>query len=297
MVLTVPLAALLGLGTGVGLLLLAVGLAPRGPAQPPSPASSWAWSRRWTRVGGVDRRRVAVAVAVGTAVALVTRWPVGALLAGAGAGWLPVILGPDRAHTHHVRRLEALAVWTESLRDNLAAAAGLEQALTASAAQAPEAIGEQVRRLALRLHRSWRLPQALRAFAEDLADPTADLVVAGLLLAASGNAGQLREVFGELAEATRATVASRQRVAAGRQRTRTSARVIVGTTLGMAAALATLNRSYLQPFDSLTGQLMLLVVGACFAGAFGWLGHLMRDRGRARVLAEAATWQERQVRP
>ena len=65
------------------------------------------------------------------------------------------------------------------MRDNLSGAAGLEQAITASAIESPEPTRDEVSRLATRLQRSWRLSDALRTFAAVLADRTADLVVAG----------------------------------------------------------------------------------------------------------------------
>ncbi|WP_433530273.1 type II secretion system F family protein [Micromonospora sp. CA-263727] len=291
MVLTVPLAALLGAGTAFGLVLLAVGLSRRdgGPADSGPDLDTESWLSRLTAARGpVDRRRLALFLAVGVVVGVVTRWPVAAGLAAVGAWVLPAVIGPDRDHVRRVARIEAIATWIEALRDNLSGAAGLEQAITASAIESPEPIRDEVTRLAVRLQRSWRLPDALRAFAAELADPTGDLVVAGLLMATRGSAGQLGDVLGELAVSARAKVASRQRVAAARNRNRTSARVIVGATLGMAGLLAVLNRGYLAPFDTPVGQLVLLAAGGCFGLAFAWLGRLMRDRDTARVLAGVA---------
>ena len=291
MPLTVPLAALLGAGTAFGLLLIAVGLSRRdnGPTDLDTDLDSESWlSRIASARGPVDRRRVALCLAVGVVVGVVTRWPVAAALSAVGAYVLPAIIGPDRDHARRVARIEAIATWTEALRDNLSGAAGLEQAITASAIESPEPIRDEVSRLAVRLQRSWRLSDALRAFAAEMADPTADLVVAGLLMAARGAAGQLGDVLGELAASARAKVASRQRIAAGRRRNRTSARVIVGTTLAMAGVLALLNRGYLTPFDTATGQLVLLAAGGCFGLAFAWLGRLMRDRDTARILSGVA---------
>jgi Flp pilus assembly protein TadB len=288
MTLTVLLAALLGLGTAFGVVLLAVGLSGRDNGPADLDGDSWL-SRVTSARGPVDRRRVAVCVAVGVVVAVVTRWPVAAVLAAVGAWVLPAVIGPDRDHARRVARIEAIATWTEALRDSLSGAAGLEQAITTSAIEAPEPIRDEVTRLATRLQRSWRLPAALRGFAAELADPTADLVVAGLLMAARGSAGQLGDVLGELAASARAKVASRQRIAAGRKRNRTSARVIVGVTLAMAGVLTLVNRGYLAPFDTATGQLVLLAAGACFAFAFVWLARLMRDRDTARILQGVAT--------
>ncbi len=295
MTLTVPLAAMLGLGTAFGVVLLIVGLSGRETApadlEPDSSLSRFALAR-----GPVDRRRVAVCLAVGVLVAVLTRWPVAAVLSAVGAWVLPAIIGPDRDHARRVARIEAIATWTEALRDSLSGAAGLEQAITTSAIECPEPIRDEVTRLATRLQRSWRLPAALRAFAAELADPTADLVVAGLLMAARGSAGQLGEVLGELATSARAKVASRQRIAASRNRNRTSARVIVGVTLAMAGLLTLLNRGYLAPFDTATGQLVLLMAGGCFGVAFFWLGQLMRDRDTARILqGDAGTSQDEAV--
>ncbi|MFI1989737.1 type II secretion system F family protein [Actinoplanes sp. NPDC020271] len=297
MTMTVPLAALLGLGTAFGVVLIAIGLSGRQDEGAELDAPSW-WSRLTSNREPVDRRRLGLCVAVALVVAVLTRWPVAAGLAAVGAWVLPAVIGPDRDHARRVARIEAIATWTESLRDNLSGAAGLEQAIAASAIEAPEPIRDEVARLATRLRRSWRLTDALRAFAAELADPTADLVVAGLLTAARGSAGQLGEVLGELADSARAKVASRQRITAGRKRNRTSARVIVGATLAMAGVLTLLNRGYLAPFDSTFGQLILLAAGACFAFAFWWLARLMRDRDTARVLAGVAAPSEPEmVRP
>lgn len=288
MALTVPLAALLGLGTGLGLLLIAVGR--RDPENGPAhldAAPSWL-SRFTAGRGRIDRRRLALCLTAGVAVGVVTRWPVAAALSAVGAWVLPAVIGPDRGHARQVARIEAIAVWTESLRDNLSAASGLEQSIVASGIESPEPVRDEVTRLATRLHRGWRLPDALRAFAAELAEPTGDLVVAGLLMAARGAAGQLGDVLGELATSARAKVASRQRIAAGRSRNRTSARVIVGVTLAMAGVLTGLNRGYLHPFDSPFGQLVLLAAGGCFGAAFWWLARLMRDRDTARILAGVA---------
>jgi tight adherence protein B len=285
--LTMPLAAVLGLGTGLGLLLLVAGLTRR-PKVDADLDTGQTWLEGLAARRPVDRRRLALCLAIGLLVAAVTRWPVAAALAVAAAWMLPEIIGPDRGHTRRIAHIEAIATWTEALRDSLSGAAGLEQAITASAIESPEPIRDEVSRLALRLQRGWRLRDALRAIAAELADPTADLVVAGLLMAARGSAGQLGEVLGELAASARKKVAVRHRVAAGRQRNRTSARVIVCATLVMAVGLVVLNRGYLAPFDTAAGQLVLLAAGAMFGFAFWWLARLMRDVDTARVLGGVA---------
>jgi len=266
-------AAICGAGIGFGLVAIAAWL--RGVPVPLRGRTRISRQRVLTRLAGA----AAAAIVVGA----LTGWPIGALLAAAAAWVLPDLLrgGPSRARS--VARVEAIAVWTEMMRDTLAGAAGLEQAILATAPVAPAPIRPEVGALAARLS-SDRLVPALRAFAADLADPTADLVVAALLLAAEHEARQLGPLLGSLAQAARDQVNMRLRVEAGRARTRTSVRVVVGATLFMAAALVVLNRSYLAPYGSAAGQFVLAVVGGCFAAAFAWLTRLARPAERDRVL-------------
>ncbi len=284
---TVLYAAVLGAGTGIGLLLIVRGIA--GPTAEqeasfthPSRLSRWLAARR----PGAGRR-LAVAVAVGLVVGVWTRWPVAAVLAAVGAWVLPGLIGPDREHQRRLARIEAIATWTESLRDTLGAAAGLEQAITATAAMAPTPIRDEVTRLAGRLRRGDRLAPALRALAVELDDATGDLVVTALVMAAERNARHIGELLTSLATAARDQASLRMRVMAGRARIRTSSRVITAVTLTMAVGLVLLNRRYLAPYDTPTGQLVLAIVGGLFAFGFAWLSRISRVTEPERVLAKA----------
>ncbi len=272
------LAGLLGAGVGLGLVFAWAGwrgvTLPRPARSPTRPKVERATLRLGLAAGG--------AVVVGAA----TGWPVGALLAGL-AGWgLPGLLGGTKGRGDGLARIEAVAGWAEMLRDTMAGAAGLEQAIVATAAVAPLPIRAEVATLAVRLEGE-RLAPALRGFADEVADPTMDLVVAALVLAAEHQASRLGELLGSLAQAARDQATMRLRVEAGRARSRTSVKVVVGVTAGLALGLAVLNRSYLAPYDSALGQLVLLLVGAMFAGAFVWLSHMTRPSAPERFLARA----------
>jgi len=270
------LAGLLGAGVGLGLVLAWAGwrgvTLPRPARSPTRPKVERATLRLGLAAGG--------AVVVGAA----TGWPVGALLAGL-AGWgLPGLLGGSKGRGDGLARIEAVAGWAEMLRDTMAGAAGLEQAIVATATVAPLPIRAEVATLAVRLEGE-RLAPALRGFADEVADPTMDLVVAALVLAAEHQASRLGELLGSLAQAARDQATMRLRVEAGRARSRTSVKVVVGVTAGLALGLAVLNRSYLAPYDSALGQLVLLLVGAMFAGAFVWLARMTRPSAPERFLA------------
>ncbi|HEY3559512.1 MAG TPA: type II secretion system F family protein, partial [Kribbella sp.] len=239
---TVVLLGVLGGGVAVGALLIVAGLRGR-PARvvTSSRLSTWLAARH-------DRKQVGLlvmAVLVGLAVGMVTGWVVGGFLAVVAVVGLPRILGSNVDHQRQLQRIEAIAGWTEMLRDTLVAAAGLEQAILATAPACPEAIREEITELAIRLERGERLAPSLRHLADQLRDPTADLVISALVLAAEHQSRQLADLLGELAGEAREQASMRMRVEAGRARTRTSVRVVVITTLVFAVGLVLLNRGYL----------------------------------------------------
>lgn len=280
---TTGAAALLGVGTGLGLLLITLGWRGIDPRR----------SRR-TRsraTGPVDQHRtlrIALAVTAGVVTGLLTGWVIGAVLAGLAAWALPRVLGRDPDHARRVGRIEAIATWTEMLRDTLSAAAGLEQAILATAPLAPTAIRGEVGELATGIENGDRLAPALRRLGERLDDPVGDLVIAALLLAAEQQTRRLADLLGSLADAARGQASMRMRVEAGRARTRTSVRVIVGTTLAFAVAVVLLNRDYMSAYDSAAGQIVLLGIGALFAAGFAWLNRIARVAQPDRFLSTAA---------
>jgi Flp pilus assembly protein TadB len=277
--------AALGLGTAVGVLMIITAWRPRTTAG--SSLSRGAGLGRALRRLAGDRRAVArlsMVVAVGAGTGAATGWVAGAVLAAAAVWFLPRLVGPDRAHARRLARIEAIASWTEMLRDVLAAAAGLEQAILTTAPLAPAAIRGEITTLAARLESGQRLAPALRALARELDDPSADLVLAALILAAEHQARQLGDLLGSLATTARGQAAMRMRVEAGRARTRTSVRVIVATTVAFAAGVVVFNRAYLDVYNTAPGQAVLLAIGALFATGFGWLARIAAGGDQARVL-------------
>lgn len=222
---------------------------------------------RSRRSGPVDRLvwvRTGAAVVAGLLCWLGTGWPVGSALVAAGAWMVPVLWGAKRRRAAAVARIEAIATWAEQLRDVMAAADGIQSAIAVTARTAPGPIRPEVQALADRLVRRESLPSALRRFGADVAHPLADVVVTSLILA-SERQGRLGDLLSEVAASARATASMRLRVEAVRARTYVTTRLIVGITIGMAVWLVVLRREYLAPFDTVAGQVMLLVIGATFA--------------------------------
>jgi tight adherence protein B len=219
--------------------------------------------------------RFGLAVLIGVVVLVATGWPVAAVFAAGGTVLAPRLLGGSRARQAAIDKTEAIASWAESVRDTMAAAAGLEEALTATAVAPPAAIAPEVRRLAERL-RHQRLTDALARFGDELDHPSSDLVVAALTIAARMEAADLGSLLSRLAVSIRDDATMRVKVEVGRQRLRTSAKIILGSVCATVVMLMVLNRTYLDAYDTLTGQLMLAVVGGVFAGG-SWLMARMSD--------------------
>ena len=205
--------------------------------------------------------RLALGIGFAALAGILTRWPAAMVLAGASGAGLPSLFDVT-GRSNATARTEAIAVWTELLRDTLAAASGLSQALVATAPVAPEAIRKEVGTLATRLSNGMPIPEATRMFADELADPSADLVACALILASTARAQRLVDLLGALADSMREEVAMRLRVESGRASARSGVRTIVLFSLGFAVLLALLAHSYLEPFGSGSGELMLLVSGA-----------------------------------
>ena len=261
-----PLVALLGLGVGCGVWLLWTGWS--------GPSRGAEFSRVWLdRLGPTVGPRVAFAAGGGLALAVTTRWPVAAL-AGLALGWTsPTLFGGRAARERAVARTEAIACWAESLRDTMSGARGLEAALAATAPVAPLAIRPELTTFAERLYRV-PLPDALARLADDLAHPTADLVVTALSMAASGSVRDLGELLGTLAVAARDEAAMRLRVEAARERMRTAVKVIAGCTLATATGLVALNPDYVVVYRTGLGQAVLALIAAVWGTALWWLARM-----------------------
>ncbi len=233
--------------------------------------------------------KTGIAIIVGVVVLILTRWVV---VAGGMAllvlGWESVA-GGAAEERRAMARLEGLASWAESLRDTIAGAVGLEQAIPASVRAAAPALQPPLRALVDRMHTRVPLPEALRRFADDIDDSSADLIIAALILNARLRGPGLREMLGALATSARTELEMRRRVAAYRASTRRSVQIVVTFSVGFAVALTLLNPGYVAPYNSLMGQMVLAAVVGLYALGFFWLRRLAKFQLPERLLGAAET--------
>lgn len=232
----------------------------------------------------VKTRQVGVAAAVGLVALVLTRWPLAGLAAGVIVLLWPRLFGGGAAGRRQLEKIEALAAWTESLRDTATAAAGLEQAIPATVPAAHALLRGPVRELAARLDGRVPLPEALARFADDVDDPAADMVVAALSLNARQRAGGLERILTSLAASSRTELEMRRKVEHERRSLRRQAQRIAFVVVGFVALQAVFARGWVEPYSTALGQVVLAVLTAIFLGAFIRMRSLSNSEVEARFL-------------
>lgn len=281
------IVATLGSGLGIGIFGLAwVFFSTRTSNENDPLGRDVPHGEHWRGIGGASRermRRLPAPIAIGLVCLVVTRWPVAGVMGTAASAMLPGRLRkvvPGEAS----KQAEAVAGWTELLRDSMAASAGLAQAIVVTASSAPVPIRPQVSALATRLANGISLESALRSFALEVDEPAAEFLVCALLLAATSRAQKLVEVLSALVDSIREDVSMHLRVDASRAAARSSVRTVVIFSVAFALVLTVVAHSYLSPFGTPTGQVVLAVVGVFYALGLMLMVQLVRPAAEMRLL-------------
>lgn len=271
------LGALLGGLLAGGVVLIVAGLVPVEVGPP-------AARRPGRRVPG---RRVVLAAVAAVAAGLATRWPV-AVVAGGLAGWYgPAMLGGTRrSRRADTDKLQALASWANQLRDGFSGIGMLQSTIADSGATAPKAVRAAVQRLCQRMRspRAGSAERALRLFAAELDDSTADMIVTALLLAAAGSAASLPEVLTALADQADREVAARLEIESRRAEVLMARRIILISVSAFAGYMLFIRQGTLATFATPAGQVVAAAVIALFAGSAWYMDRLARMQPAARTL-------------
>ena len=261
---------------GAGILATLVGLRPT--ALPPRQKAR---SRQFNLPA---RTRMLLLAGIGLGVVgwLITGWVLALVMAPVAVIGLPALLAAPPAATQ-IARLEAMEEWTRSLSGVLTVGIGLEQALVATLRSTPAPISDEVTRLVARLRARWDTETALRAFADELDDATGDLVAANLILGARRRGAGLASVLEGLAESVAADVRARRQVEADRAKPRSTARWVTLISASVLVVLA-LSGTYVEPYRSPIGQLILVVLLAAYIGTLIWMKRMAAGKPLPRFL-------------
>ncbi|MEU9412232.1 type II secretion system F family protein [Streptomyces sp. NPDC048281] len=203
---------------------------------------------------------------------------VGGALLGAAVVGVPWLITPAQMAKDRIGQLEGLSEWTQRLAGLLRLGMGLEQAMITSRQGAPDALAPQIVNLSDRLRLGWRPEGALRAFADELDDVTADKVTAALILSVNDRGPGLAQALEDLSNTVRDEVARKRAIEADRAKPRTTVRWMTIITVGVVVA-GFFVPSYTKPYSTLLGQLVLAFLTAGFVGVLALirqLGHFRR---------------------
>ena len=278
-----------------GLLLVAAG-ARRSPALP-APTSTTLVSNRLTRSlgssGRLSRRSrmlLLVGFVLGLLVWLLTGWIIAVLILPAITILLPTLLVTSDGAAA-IARLEAMEEWSRSLAGVLTVGVGLEQALIATLKSTPEPIRPEVATLVARLRARWDTETALRAFADDLDDLTGDQIASSLMLGARRRGAGLASVLEGMAQTVSDDVRIRRSSEADRAKPRSTARWITLITLLVLAVLA-LNTSYVAPYGTPLGQVILLLLLAAYLACLVWMRNIAKGEALPRFIGAGVVGRE-----
>ena len=199
-----------------------------------------------------------------TLTLIVTGWIVVAVSVALLAAAIPGIGRPYIQTRNEQELVDGIATWTEQLRDTLSGAHGLEQAIVATSIHAPLVLQAHVKKLAAFIGYG-SLEDGIRRFGDDLDNSTSDFVVAALVTASQHQARDLGMLLTQIAQCARDESKMRSRVWVSRARTRSAIKIIATVIASFVIGLFTFNRTYLQPYSSIQGQVVLSVILGVFA--------------------------------
>jgi len=287
------LAALAGLLAVAGTALGMAGLV--GTTRPPRPRSpAVRWIRRWWTGSGRNRAQrrtrqalLLVAAVAGASTWLLSGWPIAGLIVGLAIPGVPWLFLAGAAEPKAIARLQAVEAWSRRLSDIVANGIGLQAAIVATAATAPALISREVRDLAARLQANTRAEVALRQFADDLDDYTSDQVVAPLILHAADRGEGLANVLTDISHSIGAEIEMRATINAKQAGPRFAVRFLTGMTVALLA-YGVLNPTYLRPYGTLLGQLILAFLAGFYVLLMIWVRGLSLPPRLPRLLVPAA---------
>ena len=279
--------AFLGALAGIGLLAIALGVRGKSPTD-----EEQARLKKFRAKGTREEARkllaerllqLVLAILLGLGGWFATGWPAGGLL-GAMAGWVgPMMLQAPKKRRAVTDEIEAYSQWAEQVRDLVGASGSLFEAVTLSAGNAPERLRPAVVNMTA-LARTVGLPRALNWFAEEMRSPFADRLVLGMNIAWDSGA-RVTEAFETTSRGMRNEVEMRRRNEVANSRVWTQVVSIVTVTIISVGFMFVFNKGFFDPFGTLIGQVVLLVVGVLIFGNVAWVLKLSETGVPIRLLA------------
>ncbi|MEA5457296.1 hypothetical protein SPF06_21475 [Sinomonas sp. JGH33] len=278
------LAVLCAAGITLGILVVVLGAtgARLGTRKRRGPG---AWARLKARFGPRGAWALVIGISAGVLLFARTGWVVVLVAAPLAAFILPALFS-NADQRREVERLEGLESWSRALASLVATGSmSLSRAIVASLPNAPASIETEVTNLVARLSARWRTRDALRAFADDIDDPTGDLLATRLILASQIQVSSLSNALTDLAHAIQEEVTNRREIEAQRETNRTTARSVTIINVVLLGGAATIFADYFSFYREPVGQLVVALIFAAYGAVLLWMRSMSAIRTPPRLFA------------
>ena len=267
----------------LGLLVAVLGFLPAPAAETKAPSRvKAAFLTARVRFGRQRMMLAGIGLIGGIILWLFTGWIVWIVIVPLAAVGVPYLLGGG-GEQRKLDRLEGLETWTRGLAGLTVAGSSLEQTIIASVNSSPDSIRDEVALLAARLNARWPTRSALRKFADDLADPTGDLIVAHLLLAERVRGAGLANALEDLAQSISEEVGVRRKIEADRAKPRQAIRITTIATVVLIGLMPFISQ-FMAPYKTPLGQLLLAVWIGFDVVMLLWLKRITAGKPTPRIL-------------
>jgi hypothetical protein len=289
----ISIISLIALGAAMlsltGIVVGIVGIV--GTTRPPRPPSRLRRRLRaaWNGPGTSPLQRrarqttIVTAVVAGALTWLLSGFPAAGIIVGLAIPGLPWLFLAGSAEQRAIDKLAAIEQWTRRIADIVANGLGLQAATVTTANTAPKVIEHEVRGLAAGLQAGLTAEMALRRFADEIGDYTCDQVVAPLILHANDRGEGLASVLTDISRSIAAEIEMRSMINAKRAGPRFAVRFLTGMTVALLV-FGVLNPSYLAPYRTIVGQVVLLALAFVYVVLMLWARSLSLPEPRARLL-------------
>lgn len=251
-----------------------------------------------SRAKSIDRQRASARQLLGGLVAslliyLVTSWWAVFPIAMTGTMLFAGKFTRRTSESKDMAAGEALASWAERVRDAVQAGTGLVSAFHAAARSCAPSIADEAADLADDASKIGISPALVR-FSGRIGLGSADALVMAMIVAEQRGGRELVSLLNSEIEAIRHELAVEREENGIRQRYRTAVRIIVVTMVVSMVGYRALSPSFMQPYDSFGGQVVLLILGSVMLASLGRIVRLSQRLRRERLfdpslLAEGQT--------
>jgi F0F1-type ATP synthase assembly protein I len=214
----------------------------------------WLYARRYWLAAGV---------CIGLVVGIVSGWYALIGIIPAAVVVLPALLRAP-AQSREAKKAADLTAWVRSLSGALVGGqSGLEVAIRTTTPNAPESLRPSLMLLVARLDATQPLAIALRTWADDVNDASADLIAAALILEANRRGGVVSATLDGLARSLADQSKAVQDIENERSSARTTIRLVTITTIAVVTLAAF--SGYMDPYATPLGQVIFTVLCVGFA--------------------------------